>query len=320
MELPKRSLKGHALLVSKGLAMGAADVVPGVSGGTIALISGIYDELLYSLKQISPQALLVLRREGPAAFWQHINGTFLLCVFAGILLSLKTFAALITFALAAYPIVVWSFFFGLIVASVIFMGKQQSGWRLLDWFGLIVGTLLVYGVTLATPTQLPSSPLIFFGGGFIAICAMILPGISGSFLLLLMGLYPAFIAAINNLEWVALASFGAGCVSGLLLFSRFLSWLLNRFHKITMAVLIGFLVGSLNAVWPWKVTLESVVDRHGETVPVLQQSVSPWQFEAVLGVDSMLIPALTAFATGMFLLLFTEYLGGLFRFKNEGVN
>ena len=320
MELPKRSLKGHALLVSKGLAMGAADMVPGVSGGTIALISGIYDELLYSLKQISPAALLVLRREGPAAFWQHINGTFLLCVFAGILVSLKTFAAVITFLLVTYPIVVWSFFFGLVVASAIYMGRQQSGWRLLDWLGLAVGALLIYGITLLTPAQLPSSPLILFGGGFIAICAMILPGISGSFLLLLMGLYPAFIAAINNLEWGALASFGLGCISGLLLFARFLLWLLNRFHQITMAVLIGFLVGSLNAVWPWKVTLATMVDRHGETVPVLQQSVSPWQFEAILGVDSMLIPALTAFAAGIFLLLFTEYLGALFRAKNEGFN
>ncbi len=313
MEFKKRSFQGYLGLVARGMGMGAADVVPGVSGGTIALITGIYDELLHSLKQISPQALLVLKRSGIQAAWIHINGSFLISVFVGMLVSLKTFAKLITFALGHYPVLVWAFFFGLVLASIVYMGQQQKSWRWQQWLGLMLGTLMVYGVSVAAPAQLPGEPWILFCGGFVAICAMILPGISGSFLLLLAGLYPVFLAAINDLNLVMLGSFGAGCICGLLVFSRFLSWLLDRYHATTMAVLIGFLVGSLNVIWPWKVTVESTVDRHGDMIPLVQASVWPWHFEHLTGGEPMILLALTACAIGCFLVLSTEVVSAICR-------
>lgn len=316
MQFHARSWREYGLLVLKGMAMGAADVVPGVSGGTIALISGIYDELLHSLKQISPAALLVLKKSGFKAAWQYINGSFLVCVFVGILLSLKTFASVITIALEHYPILVWAFFFGLVLASIIYLGRQQRGWRWPHWLGLFVGAVLVYAVSVATPAQLPGYSWVLFGGGFIAICAMILPGISGSFLLLLMGLYPVFLAAISDLNIPALLSFGAGCVCGLLVFSRFLVWLLDHYHSLTLAVLIGFLVGSLNVIWPWKVTLETTVDRHGEIVPLVQKTVLPWHFELQTGVEPMILGALTAAVIGVVLVLSTEYISSKIPNKN----
>lgn len=317
MQSQNRSLKSCLGLVAKGMAMGAADVVPGVSGGTIAFITGIYDELLHSLQQLTPKALLVLKNEGLARAWAHINGTFLVCVFGGILISLVTFARIITWALQHYPLLVWSFFFGLVLASIIYFARLQKGWRWQEWLGLVAGTLLVYGVSIATPAQLPGYSWVLFFGGFIAICAMILPGISGSFLLLLMGLYPVFLGAINNFNVVALASFGLGCICGLLVFSRFLAWLLDNYHKTTMAVLVGFLVGSLHVIWPWKLVLQTMVDRHGETIPLVQQAVLPGQFARETGNDAMLLGSLTAAALGVFLVLFTEFISERFNKKDQ---
>lgn len=287
--------------------MGAADVVPGVSGGTIAFITGIYDELLHSLQQLNFKAFLILKNEGVASAWRYINGGFLLAVFAGILLSLKTFAEIITLALEAYPILVWAFFFGLISASIIYFGRQQTAWRWQHWLACALGAAAVFGVSLASPAQLPGHWWMLFLGGFIAICAMILPGISGSFLLLLMGLYPIFLRALSDLDLVALASFGAGCVCGLLCFSRVLAWLLDTYQKVTLAVLIGFLVGSLNVTWPWKQTLTTMVDRHGEVIPLTQTNVFPGTFEALTGQDAMLGFAVMMCVLGAALVLSSEY-------------
>lgn len=290
--------------------MGAADVVPGVSGGTIAFITGIYDELLHSLQQLNFKALLILKTEGFAAAWRYINGGFLLAVFAGILLSLKTFAEIITYALDAYPILVWAFFFGLILASIAYFARQQSDWRWRHWLACALGAAVVFGISLASPAQLPGHWWMLFLGGFIAICAMILPGVSGSFLLLLMGLYPVFLKALSDFDLVSLASFGAGCVCGLLSFSRALAWLLDSYHKVTLAVLIGFLVGSLNVTWPWKQTLTTMVDRHGDTIPVSQANVLPGTFEALTGQDAMLGLAILSFVLGAVLVLLSEYFAG----------
>lgn len=308
MIYPQRNLKDYLVVILKGLAMGAADVVPGVSGGTVAFITGIYNELLHSLGQIGPHALGVLRREGFGAAWRHINGSFLLALFAGIAISLKTFALVITYALEQYPILVWSLFFGLILASILYFAKQQSGWSWKHWLAFVLGALFVYGISIAKPAQLPGSPMLLFMGGFIAICAMILPGISGSFLLLLMGLYPVFLSALNTLDLVALASFGSGCALGLLLFSRFLAWLLDHYYKVTLATLIGFLVGSLNVTWPWKQTLISTTDRHGEVIPLVQKNVLPHQFELVTGTEAMFWSAVACFLAGISLVLATEFL------------
>ncbi|EWH08671.1 membrane protein [Catenovulum agarivorans DS-2] len=282
----KRAKKDYALLTFKGMAMGAADVVPGVSGGTIAFISGIYDELIGSIQKIGPHAVKLLFKQGVPAAWHYINGWFLLAVFGGILLSLKTFAALITLALDSQPLLVWGFFSGLIAASIYLLMSRLGSHRWQNYLSLLIGALFVYAISIASPAQLPDDNWVLFLGGFVAICAMILPGISGSFILLLVGLYPVFLNAINTVDIAALASFGSGCVAGLLVFSRFLSWLLSRFHDITIAMLIGFLIGSLNVTWPWKEVVTTYTNRHGEEVPLLQQNVLPSTFSSIADQDS----------------------------------
>ncbi len=301
--MKKRTAQDYVLLLSKGLAMGAADVVPGVSGGTIAFITGIYSELLHSIKSLTPATLIILYKEGWSAFWRHINGNFLLAVFAGILISVKTFASVITYCLESYPLLVWGFFSGLILASVIMLVREHEGWAWRDALLCLVGCAFVVWISVVKSAQLPGEWWILFLGGFVAICAMILPGISGSFILLLLGLYSVFLEAVNTLDILAILSFGAGCVCGLLVFSRFLSWLLDRYMRQTIAILIGFLIGSLNVTWPWKHTLETVLDRHGEVVPVLQTNVLPWNYE---NEAKLMVVILCAFI-GFTLVLSTEF-------------
>lgn len=316
MDKPVRSWRDYLKLVVKGMAMGAADVVPGVSGGTIAFITGIYDELLHSLQNLTPAVLVMLKRNGLKATWKHINGNFLVCVFFGILLSIKTLAGVIGAALQAYPVLVWAFFFGLILASILYFARLQTNWRWPQWLACLAGAAFVYGVSVATPAQLPGHWWILFLGGFVAICAMILPGISGSFILLLVGLYPAVLAAINDLDLLALASIGLGCICGLLVFSRLLAWLLDNFHKTTLAVLIGFLIGSLNVTWPWKHTVETTLDRHGELIPLVQKPVFPGDFQSLTGAEPMLGLALLSAFFGFILVLITEYISGGFKSKD----
>jgi Predicted membrane protein len=303
-----RGIKDYLVVLLKGICMGAADVVPGVSGGTIAFISGIYDEWLDSLKRCNPATLLMLKSEGIAATWRYINGNFLVALFAGILISLKTLASVVLFALDAYPVLVWAFFTGLIIASIYSLSRHQPHWKLPHWIGLVLGAAFVYGISVLAPAQLPGHWWVLFLGGFVAICAMILPGISGSFILLLVGLYPVFLNAIHNLDLVALASFGAGCISGLILFSRFVSWLLTRYHAITLATLIGFLVGSLNVTWPWKQALVTTVDSHGKTVVLQQSNLTPFDYTAITGAEPMILLACLSALVGAALVLGTEWL------------
>lgn len=308
MNREARGIKDYLVVLLKGICMGAADVVPGVSGGTIAFISGIYDEWLDSLKRCNPATLLMLKSEGIAATWRYINGNFLVALFAGILISLKTLASVVLFALDAYPVLVWAFFTGLIIASIYSLSRHQPHWKLPHWIGLVLGAAFVYGISVLAPAQLPGHWWVLFLGGFVAICAMILPGISGSFILLLVGLYPVFLNAIHNLDLVALASFGAGCISGLILFSRFVSWLLTRYHAITLATLIGFLVGSLNVTWPWKQALVTTVDSHGKTVVLQQSNLTPFDYTAITGAEPMILLACLSALVGAALVLGTEWL------------
>ena len=303
---PQRSKKEYAFLTLKGMAMGAADVVPGVSGGTIAFISGIYDELISSLNKIGPHAVKLLFKQGLPAAWAYINGWFLLAVFGGVLLSLKTFAAVITIALEQSPLLVWGFFSGLIGASIYLLISKLTTHTWQNYLSMFIGAAFVYLVSVASPAQLPDHNWILFLGGFVAICAMILPGISGSFILLLVGLYPVFLNAINSLEILALASFGCGCVAGLLIFSRFLSWLLARFHDLTIAVLIGFLIGSLNVTWPWKEVISTYVNRHGEQVPLVQHNVMPAMYTNVMGQDSQTALVIMSALFGLSLVVVLE--------------
>lgn len=310
---PGRSLKDYLFILLKGLCMGAADVVPGVSGGTVAFITGIYDELLNSLKRCTPAVLMMLKRDGLLKTWHYVNGNFLIALFGGVLISLKTFAAVVLFAMANFPILVWAFFSGLVAASVYHLARDQRGWGLTEVIGLLLGVGFILLVANMAPTQLPDHGWILFLGGFVAICAMILPGISGSFILLLVGLYPVFLTAIHTFDIPKLLWFGLGCVSGLVVFSRFLSWLLASFHKQTLSVLIGFLIGSLYVTWPWKNALLTTTKSDGRVVVLQQENLSPFDYLAVTGTDPQLLLAILWAAAGIVLVLGVELVAVLIK-------
>ena len=235
--------------------MGAADVIPGVSGGTIAFMTGIYEELIGSINAIDTYAVKMLFTGRLKAFWKHIN---LVCVFAGILLSVLSLAKLMQFLLSTYPIQTWAFFFGLIVASSIFILRGVKDWNFKDVIFLAAGTVLGIVVCTLSPTQTPDGLWFIFLSGSIAICAMILPGISGSFILLILGKYEYIMNAIVDMDIAVLAVFATGAAAGILAFSKFLHWLLARYHRQTLVVLAGFIIGSLVKVWPWS-NMEAIV-------------------------------------------------------------
>lgn len=301
--------KDWMLLFFKGAAMGAADVVPGVSGGTIAFITGIYTRLLNALKSLTPQALGTLFSEGFAAFWKAIDGNFLLILFSGIISSLLTFANLINYGLDHYPILVWSFFFGLVLASIIYLLKQMPHWRWQEVLAIIVGSIVALIIVSIKPVQLSGEWWMLFLAGAIAICAMILPGISGSFILLLLGMYKVFIEALQSMDLVLLTSFAAGCGLGLLGFSHLLSWLLARFESVMYAVLTGFLIGSLKILWPWKEVVETTVNRHGEIIPLVQHNILPAHYSELTSKPDYLIGAVLCTLFGLVLVLLLERIG-----------
>ena len=254
-----RKLKDYLMVGVKGACMGAADVIPGVSGGTIAFITGIYDEFVGSIARVDSEAVRLLLKGKIRDFWKHINGTFLLSVIAGIGVSVVSLAGLMQMLLSDYPVQTWAFFFGLIVASSIFILRGISGWKALDGGLLALGVVLGVTVCTLSPTQTPDALWFIFISGAIAICAMILPGISGSFILLILGKYQYIMGAISGLttgenfsqNLVIIAVFLVGAVFGILSFSKFLHWLLARWNKETLIVLAGFIIGSLVKVWPW---------------------------------------------------------------------
>lgn len=270
--------------------MGAADVVPGVSGGTVAFITGIYDELLGALSRIPEAALLLVQGQIKNA-WQLANVNFLLTLFTGILLSVFSLARLITWLLETQPIALWSFFFGLILVSCYLVGRDIQRWHLSRWLAFVVGAGFAWWITVASPIAWGHDPLSLFLAGAIAICAMILPGISGSFILVLMGLYPTILLAVKQLQFSVLLVFAGGCLFGLLAFARILQAALQRFRDLTLALLTGIMFGSLNKVWPWKQTISWRTDSHGVEVPVLQDNLLPWHFADTFQVDAQLLPA-----------------------------
>lgn len=255
-----RTPKDYAVLVLKGIGMGAADVVPGVSGGTIALIVGIYEELVNSIKSVNLHSLKLLFTFRFAEFWRQINGSFLLSVVAGILISIYSLAKLVTFLLEKHPVMIWAFFFGLVLSSIYYVVKNVSQWNVMNMFMFLVGTAVAYYITIVTPTSTTDDLWFIFLSGAIAICAMILPGISGSFILLLLGKYQYMMAAVKDLDILLLAVFAAGALIGIVLFSRLLSYLLANFYNVTISVLSGFMLGSLNKVWPWKLPVSFAAD------------------------------------------------------------
>lgn len=232
--------------------MGAADVVPGVSGGTIAFLMGIYEELINSIKSVNLTAIKLFFSGKFSEFWKHINGTFLVSLMTGILISVFSLAKLLQYLLANYPILIWSFFFGLILASAIYVLKGLDKWSLKNIVSLLIGVVIAAFICLASPTETPNEYWFVFLSGAIAICAMILPGISGSFILLLLGKYAYIMEAVSTFNIPVLAVFACGAGVGIVSFSHFLSWLLKKFYMQTISLLAGFMIGSLLKVWPWK--------------------------------------------------------------------
>lgn len=293
----------------RGMAMGAADVVPGVSGGTIAFITGIYFRLLAAVNAVPAAVVSELFKGRLKAFWSRCDGTFLVCLLAGILTSVVSLASAITYVLAEYPVLIWSFFFGLIVASVwhVFRQVRQPQWSLL--IPAAIGAAFAWWITALPAAEVSPSALVFLGSGALAICAMILPGISGSFILLIIGMYAPVLAAIKGGQLDMLALFAAGCVIGLLSIARILTWAIHHQHDRVLAVLTGFMIGALNKVWPWKETLSWRVNSHGEQVPLIQNSISPMHYAELMGVSSQLVLAILCAVAGFALVLLIERLG-----------
>lgn len=308
-----RSLKDYLLLILKGMGMGAADVVPGVSGGTIAFITGIYQELINAIKSVNFKSIKLFFTGRLKEFWQEINGNFLLAVIIGIGISVLSLAKGLEFLLDHHPILIWSFFFGLIVASAIYVGKDISEWKIGTVISMVAGAITAYFITIITPAEAHSSYGFVFLSGSIAICAMILPGISGSFILVLLGMYKFILGAISDFNLPVITVFLAGAAIGIVLFSNLLSWLLKRFYNLTIALLAGFMIGSLNKVWPWKKVAETFIDQHGEVKPLVVENILPTSYHTLTGQPPHLLGAVGLAIVGFALIFVIEGISKKFK-------
>ncbi|MBT8263828.1 MAG: DUF368 domain-containing protein [Muriicola sp.] len=292
----------HYLVIGlKGIAMGAADVVPGVSGGTIAFISGIYEELITSINNINFSLIGTWRKEGFRAFWNKVNGNFLLAIFLGIAFSVITLAKLISWLLINEPVLLWSFFFGLVVASIFFVAKAIEKWTLGSLLMLVIGTGVAYYITQLPPVENTAYLPYLFLSGALAVCAMILPGISGAFILVLLGSYKTILDAVHERDIAIVATVGVGAIFGLLSFARLLKWMFQHFKNMTLALLTGFIIGSLNKIWPWKEVLETKVF-NDKIIPVKEENISPFAYVG----DNQLLYAILLAILGFSLIFILE--------------
>jgi putative membrane protein len=298
----------NLLLFFRGVAMGAVDLVPGISAGTVALVTGIYPELVHSIKSFNLQAFKILKSHGLSAAWQHINGNFLVILISGIMLSLFSLAAIMQFLLATYTLQLWSFFTGLIVASVIYLLRQHPIRRVSEGSLFGLGTICAYAISIAPSIVIEGNYMTMFFAGSIALCAMILPGISGSFVLLLLGLYPVFINALAEIKLGLLAAFALGGVCGLMLFSRVLSWLLDHYKNSVIATMCGFMVGSLSLIWPWKHVAPSILNASDNGVALNAVNLLPVQYSVVTGNDPQILSCSIAFIIALSIVLIMEIL------------
>jgi len=284
--------------------MGAADVVPGVSGGTIAFISGIYEELIGTLNNINFALLKNLKTEGLKSTWKKANGPFLLALLSGVFVSIISLAKGVEWFLEHHPILLWSFFFGLVLASIVYVGKQikttAKDFKL--FIAMAIGAVVAYLITTINPSETSDTNLFLFFAGALAICAMILPGISGSFILVIIGAYSPVLEALNTLNIKKIVLFGAGAVVGLLSFSKLLKWLFEKYHRLTLAVITGFMIGSLNKIWPWKIALTFRTNSKGVKVPLNEESISPFSFDG----DPQLLQAIGLMVFGILIILILE--------------
>ena len=309
--MPQRNFLQYLIVTAKGLAMGAADVVPGVSGGTIAFISGIYEELIETIHNIDLGFFSLWKKEGFIKAWRHYNLGFLLALFSGVFISIISLAKLITWLLETYPIMVWSFFFGLVIASIVYVGKQLTNWRLAVITAMILASIVSYLITIADPIGSPDNTWFLFFAGFVAIIAMILPGISGAFILLLLGAYTVVIGIVTQFGegittlnsslflgalWKLLI-FGLGAILGLKAFSKALNWMFKHHKNLTLAVLTGFMIGALNKIWPWKQVLQYRLNHAGQEVPFIERSILPQNYDGSPQIIYAIIFAIIGFLT-----------------------
>ncbi len=280
--------------------MGIAELVPGVSAGTIAFVSGIYEEFISSINNIGLKSLQVWKKEGFSSFWKRLNGNFMIALLAGMALAVLSFTKLIRWLLENEPILIWSFFFGLVTASVVFVAKAIDRWKLIHVLLFLLGALLAYYITGLPPSQSSGSLAFLFLSGALAICATILPGISGSFVLVLLGAYKTLIDALDEKDFKILLTMALGILFGILGFSKILKWMFQNYRNITLAVLTGFILGSLNKIWPWKRVLQTKTI--GKKSIVIDENVSPFSFDG----DPQLISALILAVIGFSLIFILE--------------
>jgi putative membrane protein len=301
LENHPRTPREYLRLFLTGMAMGTADPIPGVSGGTMAFILGVYEDLLRSIKSFDLTLLKMLLRFDIKSAMQHVPWRFLLALGLGIVLAFLMLANIIDWLLLNERVYLFAFFFGLILASILAIGARLR-WVPLNGLMLVVGVVVALFIVTRIPVDMPHDPLTLFLSGMIAIVAMILPGISGSFILLILGQYEFVIGAVKDLDILVILPVAVGSVVGLLTFARILSWLLSRYEHPTIAVLVGFMIGSLYEIWPWKVVLETRIDRHGDVVPMVEANMLP----NFAGSEFWL--ALALCVAGFFLVSFLDHL------------
>ncbi len=287
----------------RGLAMGMAEVVPGVSGGTIAFITGIYEELLLSIKAFHPRLLKTFREEGIAKVWQNIHGTFLTALLFGMAVGLVVGVFGISWLIEHQPKAIWSFFFGLIIASAVWVAQSSDKWHVREWIGCIGATSIAFSITVISPATGIEDLWFFLISGTIAISAMLLPGISGSFLLLLMGMYTFIIDNVKEVlrtfqseNLIVVGTFAVGCLIGLAGAARALTWIFQHFRNSALAILTGFMLGSLNRLWPWKIVETYRLNSHGDEVPLVERSISPSSYTGDPQLMTVIICAAAGFS------------------------
>lgn len=305
-------MKEYISIFLKGMAMGIAEVIPGVSGGTIAFITGIYERFINALKSFDLSLFKTLKENGIAGVWKAIDGNFLAALFGGMATSILLFVKIITWLIDNETLLVWAFFFGLIVSSALFVGRQIEKWNAINIIALVLGVVFAYTVTVLSPSNGSENLFIIFLSGVVAISAMLLPGLSGSFILLILGMYSIVWGGLKDLNIMIAGTFALGCLVGVLSFSRVLSWAFKNYKNVTLSVLTGFMIGSLNRVWPWQEVLAYRTNSHGEEVASFTKSVLPNTFSALetantpFGTETLLLPVLGLMVVGFAVVFLLE--------------
>lgn len=296
--------------------MGAVTVKLGVSSATIAFITRIYDELIHSLRAIDRDAVKLLFQLKVAYFWEKINGNFFASVVAGILMGILLLTSLVAYTLQHYAIPACSFFFGLILISSTLVLREIKNWNFKIVLAFFIGVTIAYTVTVLPPTQFPNNLFFAFLSGFLASCGAAVPGISGASVMLFMGEYQYIINALINFDFIVIGVFTVGCLIGLIIISRILTWILNNYPNSSLALLAGLTLGSLNKVWPWRAVLEYITNSKGEQVPVFDKSILPWDYVAVTGKDPLVFQAIFMMALGVFIVVLIEKVALRLKTKN----